>query len=142
MTPAQTIAPLSDSKIGLSGFLAVHSTFLGPAFGGIRMVPYPDLERCKADAVRLAEAMTHKCAFHEIPGGGGKIPLLPKYVLHEDDEKLILRNYKNEHYIINKKAKPVSGKVDIKVETPGKNNGNGKKPKKSKKVEEIEVAEL
>jgi hypothetical protein len=67
---------------------------------------------------------------------------LPKYILHEDDEKLILRNYKNEHYIINKKEKPVNNAIDIQVELPEKNNGNGKKAKKRKQVKEIEVAEL
>ena len=39
------------------------------------MVPYPDLESCRADAERLAEAMTYKCAFHDIPGGGAKVAL-------------------------------------------------------------------
>lgn len=32
----------------------------------------------------------------DAPGGGGKIPLLPDYVLAKDNEKIILRNYKNE----------------------------------------------
>ena len=30
------------------------------------------------------------------PGGGGKIPLLPEYVLARSKEKIILRNFKNE----------------------------------------------
>lgn len=73
--PPEKVVALSDKSSGLSGFLAIHSTFLGPAFGGIRMVPYPDLESCRADAERLAEAMTYKCAFHDIPGGGAKVAL-------------------------------------------------------------------
>jgi lysine 2,3-aminomutase len=32
----------------------------------------------------------------DAPGGGGKIPLLPEYVLARNKEKIILRNYKNE----------------------------------------------
>lgn len=32
----------------------------------------------------------------DAPGGGGKIPLLPDYVLARDKEKIILRNFKNE----------------------------------------------
>lgn len=76
LTPSvEKIVHLSDPAIGLSGYLAIHSTLLGPAFGGIRMIPYPNLELCQADAVRLAEAMTRKCAFHEIPGGGAKVAL-------------------------------------------------------------------
>ena len=32
----------------------------------------------------------------DAPGGGGKIPLLPEYVLARSKEKIILRNFKNE----------------------------------------------
>lgn len=35
----------------------------------------------------------------DAPGGGGKIPLLPQYILYQDDEKLILRNYKYETFV-------------------------------------------
>ena len=34
----------------------------------------------------------------DAPGGGGKIPLLPEYVLARDKEKIILRNFRNEVY--------------------------------------------
>ncbi|MCX6746707.1 MAG: KamA family radical SAM protein [Candidatus Pacearchaeota archaeon] len=34
----------------------------------------------------------------DAPGGGGKIPLLPQYVLKIDDEKIALRNYENKNY--------------------------------------------
>jgi len=34
----------------------------------------------------------------DAPGGGGKIPLVPNYVLHHDEERIILRNYKNKIY--------------------------------------------
>ena len=32
----------------------------------------------------------------DAPGGGGKIPLLPNYVLHMDEDKIILRNFQNK----------------------------------------------
>lgn len=32
----------------------------------------------------------------DAPGGGGKIPLIPNYVLHYDEDKIILRNYENK----------------------------------------------
>ena len=32
----------------------------------------------------------------DAPGGGGKIPLLPNYVLHQDEEQIILRNFNNK----------------------------------------------
>jgi lysine 2,3-aminomutase len=34
----------------------------------------------------------------DAPGGGGKIPILPKYVLYHDKEKIVLRNYKYNVY--------------------------------------------
>lgn len=34
----------------------------------------------------------------DAPGGGGKIPLLPEYVLARDKDKIILRNFRNEVY--------------------------------------------
>ena len=34
----------------------------------------------------------------DAPGGGGKIPLLPEYVVSRTDEKIILRNYKYNIY--------------------------------------------
>jgi len=66
----------------------------------------------------------------DAPGGGGKIPILPEYVLHHDDEKIILRNYKNEIFVykdVNDKNHPTK-----KAKTNGK-NGNGKA--KTKKEE-------
>src|SRR5690606_40080647 len=30
------------------------------------------------------------------PGGGGKIPLNPNYIVHRDPEKIVLRNYEGE----------------------------------------------
>jgi lysine 2,3-aminomutase len=34
----------------------------------------------------------------DAPGGGGKIPLLPQYVLGRNGNQIILRNYKYEIY--------------------------------------------
>ncbi len=34
----------------------------------------------------------------DAPGGGGKIPMLPDYVVEANDEKIILRNYCNQTY--------------------------------------------
>ncbi len=67
----------------------------------------------------------------DAPGGGGKIPLLPDYVLARDKEKIILRNYKNEvfeypdvqeEHIVLKRGrnidKPPKKKVKKKVQLP------------------------
>ncbi|MGD8726080.1 MAG: KamA family radical SAM protein [Gemmatimonadales bacterium] len=34
----------------------------------------------------------------DAPGGGGKIPLLPEYLEHMDEEEVVLRNYRGERY--------------------------------------------
>ncbi|RPI70410.1 MAG: KamA family radical SAM protein [Ignavibacteriales bacterium] len=34
----------------------------------------------------------------DAPGGGGKIPILPNYVLHHDEDRIVLRNYKHKSY--------------------------------------------
>ncbi|KUG26321.1 lysine 2,3-aminomutase [hydrocarbon metagenome] len=81
----------------------------------------------------------------DAPGGGGKIPLIPNYVLHQDEDRIVLRNYKNEVYVYReiKDHKKIESSGEVKIDV-NKNNGNGKTkaPKKYKKVEEIQTAEL
>ncbi|MCX6151498.1 MAG: KamA family radical SAM protein [Ignavibacteriales bacterium] len=71
----------------------------------------------------------------DAPGGGGKIPILPEYVLHHDEEKIILRNYKGEIFmyedIVGKKEKLQRLVVNKKN---GNGNGNGKHLKEIKKL--------
>ncbi len=59
----------------------------------------------------------------DAPGGGGKIPLLPNYVLHMDEEKIILRNYQNKVYSYKNYA--------------DKNNPDGYKINKKKKIKAV-----
>jgi leucine dehydrogenase len=61
-----------DAAAGLRAIIAVHSTALGPAFGGCRMWPYPNGADALTDALRLARGMTYKAAICELPYGGGK----------------------------------------------------------------------
>ena len=56
----------------LQGFIAIHSTFLGPALGGTRLWNYQDHDEALKDALRLSRAMTYKCAVAGLPFGGGK----------------------------------------------------------------------
>ena len=35
----------------------------------------------------------------DAPGGGGKIPLLPEYVLSMTDEEVVLRNFRGDRYV-------------------------------------------
>ncbi len=72
----EQIQILRDDAAGMLAFVAVHDTRLGPAFGGIRRWRYRHPGAALADALRLAEAMTLKCAAAGIPGGGAKVVLI------------------------------------------------------------------
>ncbi len=65
-----------DAETGLRAIVAIHSTALGPAFGGCRMRPYADDAEALADALRLSRGMTHKAAVCGLPLGGGKSVIL------------------------------------------------------------------
>ena len=73
----------TGTRSGLPLIVAVHSTALGPAAGGVRMKAYDDWRDGMEDALRLSEAMTLKCAVAGLPFGGGKtvLPLPPDHVL-------------------------------------------------------------
>ena len=61
-----------DAAAGLNCLIAIHSTALGPAGGGVRMWPYPDDQAAIDDALRLSRAMSHKNAMAGLALGGGK----------------------------------------------------------------------
>ncbi len=68
----EEIVFVNDTESGLRAIIAVHSTVLGPAGGGIRMFPYPDAAAAVTDVLRLSRAMTYKMAMAGVPFGGGK----------------------------------------------------------------------
>ncbi|HEX6115467.1 MAG TPA: Glu/Leu/Phe/Val dehydrogenase dimerization domain-containing protein [Solirubrobacterales bacterium] len=59
-------------RSGLTMAVAVHSTALGPALGGVRLWRYASPEDGVRDALRLARGMTHKAAAAGLELGGGK----------------------------------------------------------------------
>ncbi len=65
-----------DPATGLTGAVAIHSTALGPAVGGLRLWRYPDVEAAAIDAMRLARAMTLKNSAAGLDLGGGKAVLV------------------------------------------------------------------
>ncbi len=67
---------VQDRASGLRAVIAVHSTALGPAVGGLRWRRYPTLTAGIVDALRLSHAMTWKNAAAELPFGGGKAVVL------------------------------------------------------------------
>lgn len=66
----------SDPATGLRAVIAVHSTALGPAAGGVRLWRYADSAAAITDALRLSRGMSYKNAMADLPMGGGKGVLL------------------------------------------------------------------
>ena len=65
-----------DAKSGLSAIIAVHSTHMGPAAGGVRFWHYADSTQAITDALRLSRGMSFKNAMAGLPMGGGKAVIL------------------------------------------------------------------
>lgn len=63
---------VTDRESGLSAVIAVHSTALGPAAGGVRFWHYADHGAAITDALRLSRGMSYKNAMAGLPMGGGK----------------------------------------------------------------------
>jgi leucine dehydrogenase len=59
-------------RSGVHCIVAVHSTVLGPALGGLRLWCYPEVVDGARDALRLASGMTYKAAAAGLDLGGGK----------------------------------------------------------------------
>lgn len=74
----EEFAAFTDRGSGVRAILAVHSTQLGAAFGGIRRWSYLDEAGAARDALRLARAMTYKCALAGLAAGGAKLVLLDR----------------------------------------------------------------
>jgi len=77
----EQVIAFQDPPSGLRGFLAIHSTRLGPALGGVRLMRYRGEADALADVLRLSRAMTYKCGLAELPAGGGKAVLLDSSAL-------------------------------------------------------------
>ncbi len=68
----ERVVQFEDVSSGLFGYVAIHSTQLGPAAGGVRMRPYGNRSEALDDALRLSRGMTFKNAAADLPLGGGK----------------------------------------------------------------------
>ena len=65
-----------DRATGLTGLIAIHSTHLGPAAGGVRYWKYADKQLGVIDALRLSRGMSYKNEMAGLPLGGGKAVIL------------------------------------------------------------------
>jgi leucine dehydrogenase len=65
-----------DRASGLTAIIAIHSTALGPAAGGVRFWRYAASADAVKDALRLSRGMSFKNAMAGLPMGGGKAVIL------------------------------------------------------------------
>lgn len=72
----ERVVRITDGDVGMDGFIAVHSTALGPGLGGLRIRDYPNTDSALRDVLNLSEAMTYKSAASLLPFGGGKAVIM------------------------------------------------------------------
>ncbi|WP_257656645.1 Glu/Leu/Phe/Val family dehydrogenase [Parapedobacter lycopersici] len=72
----QQLVFCNDSATGLQAIIAVHDTTLGPAIGGVRMLPYTNVDEAIDDVLRLSRGMTYKTAVTGINLGGGNAAII------------------------------------------------------------------
>lgn len=72
----QQLVFCNDKAIGLQAIIAIHDTTLGPAIGGVRMLPYQNIDEAIDDALRLSRGMTYKTAVTGVNLGGGNAVII------------------------------------------------------------------
>ena len=73
------IAYISDKKVGLEGYIAIHrKNSSHPSFGATRLWNYSLNDDAIKEALRLSRAMSYKSALAGLPCGGGKAVLMSK----------------------------------------------------------------
>ena len=80
----EEISAVYHRPSNLRAFVALHDTSPGCAFGGTRRWSYFDERAALRDCLRLARAMTYKCALADLPAGGGKLVVLDRSNLDID----------------------------------------------------------
>jgi leucine dehydrogenase len=87
------VATRFDAESSTWMFVGVHSTALGPGFGGTRMKVYGTPEEALGDVLRLSAAMTFKNAMADLAFGGGKSVLAVPVIPRGDARTQMLRHY-------------------------------------------------
>ncbi len=87
------VATRFDQPTSTWMFAGVHSTVLGPGFGGTRMKVYGSPEEALRDVLRLSTAMTFKNAMADLPFGGGKSVLAVPAVPQGNERRALLLRY-------------------------------------------------
>ena len=70
-TKHEQVVFFRDQHAGLRAIVAIHSTTLGPAIGGVKMTEYASEDAAVEDALILSRALTYKAACAGLNFGGG-----------------------------------------------------------------------
>ena len=68
----EKVVHATEESTGLDCYIAIHSTELGPAFGGVRFWKYQKSHDAIRDVLKLAKGMTYKNSLAGLDLGGGK----------------------------------------------------------------------
>lgn len=85
----EQVIEVINEAVHLHGIIAIHSTRLGPACGGIRAYPYSSFDQALTDVLRLAKGMTYKSAVAQTGTGGAKSVLIISKDLPKTKEMLL-----------------------------------------------------
>lgn len=80
-----------DKSVGLQAIVAIHDTTLGPAIGGVRMLPYVSVSDAVDDALRLSEAITYKSSLAGLNLGGGSAIIIGNH--RTDKTEVLMRRF-------------------------------------------------
>ncbi|SFT04738.1 Leu/Phe/Val dehydrogenase [Sphingobacterium wenxiniae] len=80
-----------DAAVGLQAIVAIHDTTLGPAIGGVRMLPYESISEAVDDALRLSQAITYKAALAGLNLGGGSAIIIGNH--RTDKTEVLMRRF-------------------------------------------------
>lgn len=68
----EKVVHITDPAVGLNAIIALHDLTMGPALGGVRILPYENFDVALNDVLRLSRGMTYKSAVAQVGFGGGK----------------------------------------------------------------------
>jgi leucine dehydrogenase len=78
----------TDRASGLRAIIAIHSTVLGDAAGGVRCLPYARPAFALHDALQLARAMTLRSALAGVPLGGAQAVIIADPLIDKTEQLL------------------------------------------------------
>lgn len=87
-TNHEHVSFFKDEKTGLKAIIAIHSTKLGVAGGGIRFFPYQNSDDALYDVLRLSKGMSYKNALAGLPFGGAKSVIIGDPKMEKTEELL------------------------------------------------------